>query len=80
MIPTNSRAEVMFGRYQHETLLPLRLNYRPQGGLETSRKECKVKTPESKKPSLKSVALTVKSVDDQWHAWRPVSNMVIIKK
>ena len=57
----------MFGRYQHETLLPLRLNYRPQGGLETSRKECNVKTSESKKPSLKSVALTVKSVDDQWH-------------
>ena len=28
---------------QHEALLTLRLNCWPQGGLETNRKECKVK-------------------------------------
>ena len=39
---------------QHEALLPLRINCWPQRGLESSRKECKVKN------ALKSIALVVK--------------------
>ena len=37
----------MFQKYQNEALLTLRLNCQPQEDLKTSRKECKVKNPES---------------------------------
>ena len=59
---------------QHEALPTLTLNCRPQGSLENAGRSARQKTPESRKRSVKSVALAVNHQVTTDMAYCPVGN------